>query len=374
MSLNIVFLCDEYPPYMNGGIGTFTKENAESLVKEGHTVSVVGFYNDLETDEKLEVNGVYLYRLSNMRESSFIKQRLKIYSVIKNINSIDILECQEHSGYLAFWPKQNYPIVVRLHGSITYFTQHRDKTSLLYWFWYLLEKSTLKKATAILSVSKYTAEKTKKIFNLKKEISVIYNGVKCPDIIKTDYKQKNALNVIFAGTLHEKKGIFSLAAAWKKVILKYPDAQLNIVGRDTWDCLKMMEDIIGSKNSIKFYGFIKKSDLESLYMKMDVAIFPSYMEAFALAPMEAMAMGLPVIYSSLCSGKELINDSSIGILVDPNDIETIEKAILKFASMTTTERKRIGELGRKRIYKNFNVEAQAKKNHQAYLELVKHND
>ena len=53
----------------------------------------------METDEKLEVNGVYLYRLSNMRESSFIKQRLKIYSVIKNINSIDILECHRfHSS------------------------------------------------------------------------------------------------------------------------------------------------------------------------------------------------------------------------------------------------------------------------------------
>ena len=39
--MNILYLCDEYPPAKTGGIGTVTKVVAEAMVQKGHTVYVL---------------------------------------------------------------------------------------------------------------------------------------------------------------------------------------------------------------------------------------------------------------------------------------------------------------------------------------------
>ena len=39
--MNILYLCDEYPPAKTGEIGTVTKVVAEAMVQKGHTVYVL---------------------------------------------------------------------------------------------------------------------------------------------------------------------------------------------------------------------------------------------------------------------------------------------------------------------------------------------
>jgi glycogen synthase len=42
--MNILYICDEYPPGPNGGIGSVVQNLARELVKQGHKVYVVGLY------------------------------------------------------------------------------------------------------------------------------------------------------------------------------------------------------------------------------------------------------------------------------------------------------------------------------------------
>jgi glycosyltransferase involved in cell wall biosynthesis len=60
-----------------------------------------------------------------------------------------------------------------------------------------------------------------------------------------------------------------------------------------------------------------------------VAVLPSFAEAFALAPLEAMAAGCATIGSSLGSGPELIEDGVDGMTVDPNEPRQIAQAVLR---------------------------------------------
>jgi len=39
--MHIGFVCHEYPPCHHGGIGSFTKDLAEGLVKEGFCISIL---------------------------------------------------------------------------------------------------------------------------------------------------------------------------------------------------------------------------------------------------------------------------------------------------------------------------------------------
>ena len=50
--MKIVYICNEYPPKISGGIGVFTKLMAERLAAEGHEIIVFGYgENALETVE-----------------------------------------------------------------------------------------------------------------------------------------------------------------------------------------------------------------------------------------------------------------------------------------------------------------------------------
>ena len=61
--MNILYLCDEYPPGQHGGIGTSVRSMARELVKQGHRVVVAGLYSPGYggADEFVD-NGVKVYR------------------------------------------------------------------------------------------------------------------------------------------------------------------------------------------------------------------------------------------------------------------------------------------------------------------------
>src|SRR5690625_7674160 len=62
--MNILFICDEYPPGMNGGIGTMVQVLSRELVKQGHQVTVIGLYPYYYGQKDYEVDqGVEVYRM-----------------------------------------------------------------------------------------------------------------------------------------------------------------------------------------------------------------------------------------------------------------------------------------------------------------------
>ena len=113
-----------------------------------------------------------------------------------------------------------------------------------------------------------------------------------------------------------------------------------------------------------------KNELIALYHTVDLAIFPSYSEAFSLAPMEAMKEGVPVIYTTRASGKELIEDGVEGLLIDPDNIDEIENAIIKLMTMPELERNRMAQKGQKKIETTFNFDTTISKNIDYYQSLV----
>ena len=89
-------------------------------------------------------------------------------------NGINVLEAPDWTGITAFMSFK-CPLIIRLHGSDGYFCKLENrpqKTKNR-----LFEKSALRRADFILSVSQFCADLTFKIFNLKRDIKVIPNGL-----------------------------------------------------------------------------------------------------------------------------------------------------------------------------------------------------
>lgn len=81
--------------------------------------------------------------------------------------------------------------------------------------------------------------------------------------------------------------------------------------------------------SIHFHGHVERAELVAALQRAGLDVFPSSAEAFALAPLEAMAYGCPTIYSQRGSGPELIENGRDGLLIEPDQPHEIAGAIVR---------------------------------------------
>lgn len=192
-------------------------------------------------------------------------------------------------------------------------------------------------------------------------VSIIHNGI-LPDNFQNfdrDYCRKilgipvdRTVLCFCASEIHEnRKGLVALIEALEKI--NNPRIILLCVGKG--DLPKASIDIVGT-------GTISNPRLLSVaYSASDLFVMPSYHEAFAQTPIEAMACGCPVV-AFPCSGtEELINENN-GIRCPDFTVESFAAGIQK-ALATHYNREAI----RKDVVERFNISRIAGE----YIELYK---
>lgn len=382
--MNILLLCDEYPPGKHGGIGTIVQLLARSAAAAGHRVVVAGLYlHEYGGEDRFEDEGVTVFRFRygprNLRAypvdfpgklraklwkvtgaaQKAIRKGLGKYGAALNAiirdHRIDIVEMPEFQGYMPFvrektvFPRLPVPVVVKLHGSLSYFAFEAGERPLPAIF--ESESAILRQGDAIAGVSRYTAERTAQYFQLETVPAVLYNGIELPAVAATASLPEPL--VVYTGTLVRKKGIYQLMKAWNIVHARYPEARLEVYGKGD---IEGVRRLLGptAVNSVTFMGHRLRAELMDALSRSRLAVFPSYAECFALGPMEAMAAGTAVIYSTRTSGPELIRDGVDGLLADPDDVEHMSAQIIDL--LTNTElREHLAKAGRSRVAEQFAI-------------------
>ena len=361
--MKICFICGEYPPGPHGGIGTMTQVLGRSLTKQGHDVRVVGVYPAHYPGPDFEVDlGVQVWRLRDLSgPGGWIASRYRLYRKVSDwvrAGDVDVVEVPDYQGWAAGWRPLAAPVIARLHGSLTYFAAelHRPIDRISYW----LEQACLRRTNYICSVSQYTSKVTEQLFKLTNSSSaILYNAVELPPDVPRRVRTQN--RVVFSGTLTAKKGVVPLIQAWPMVVKSYPNAELHIFGKDGraphgQSMREFMSSMLnGARPTVHFHGHVSRASLFEAYQTAAVAVFPSYAEAFAIAPLEAMACGCATINSRLGSGPELLEHGRQGLLIDPGDPEQIGKSILLLLTNPALARQ-MGEAGRTRIQERFSVD------------------
>ena len=383
--MKICFICNEYPEGPHGGIGTMTKLLAEELIKFNHEVKIIGVYDnsypspDQETYTRLEITRLRADKKSSISVFKAFWILGKIVRKWSRENEIDIIECPDSYGLISILPKFGVPVVLRAHGNNTYFSSILNlpiKKKTLFYEWNLYRKSS-----GYSAVSAFTADKMRSLYHIKKPIAIIYNGLdtskesQSSNLSLTNFNQLSFYQnpIVFSGTLTPKKGIYELVKSVIQILETGVDTTLIINGKDTvnqstgFSVKAELIDLIPESLQQKFIfnGHITRDELICQYINSKAAIFPSFAEAFALAPMEAMLVGTPTIYSDTCSGNELIINKIDGLLINPNSIESIVEAI-SFILTHPIEAKIIGEKGREKIIRYFSKEIMAQKTLQFY--------
>ncbi len=398
--MNILYLCDEYPPGRHGGIGTVVQLLAREMVRRGHHVIVAGYYDlGYGGQDRFIDQGVVVYRFRSFLDGPWWRNReslvvraghrlakmagLRQWEIARGLSryhsslesliqkyKIEIAERPDYNDYLQYCTRPtvlaplSVPTVVKLHGTITYFLKEADQPApQAVWD---SERQMLEQADAVVSVSDYTAERTSAYFGYGKPITTLYNGIRTR--IDTNGAVKDPNLVVFTGSLQEKKGIYQLAKAWNLVHVRLPQAQLKVFGRGMLDRVKRLLDPRAA-GSVQFMGHVARTELFGHLAKASAAVFPSYAECFAMGPMEAMACGTTVIYTRRSSGPELITHGVDGLLVDPDDVEGLARQI----EYVLREREKSDELarrGKERVTNNFDITVVARRHESFYLQLL----
>ena len=173
-----------------------------------------------------------------------------------------------------------------------------------------------------------------------------------------------------------KKGVISLIDAWPAVRARAPRAELHVFGKDgTSPEGTSMKAYLErrlpqeTRSSVHFHDHVSRTRIAEALATARVAVFPSYAEGFAWAPLESMAAGCPTIYTRTGSGPELIVDGRDGLLIDPDDSQSIADAICRLLADAAMAQ-RVGDAGRARILAHFSLDQLLPANERFYRSVI----
>jgi glycosyltransferase involved in cell wall biosynthesis len=124
-----------------------------------------------------------------------------------------------------------------------------------------------------------------------------------------------------------------------------------------------------NKTEKNFHFFEQTDKIAPYYAMFDCLVLPSLWEGCPFTVMEAMAMRIPVIASSVGGVREIIEDRVSGILIPPADASSLAKAIETLCE----DRKlceNMGEKGQQRILKEFLLSDSIRRLEEIYQKML----
>lgn len=267
--------------------------------------------------------------------------------------------------------KKNH--VTTVHDLTLLKTYNSDKNWLLYHLKQLVGRFVFarlcKTNSAIFVPTKFTQKELEASFPAAKDYTILtYEAADKLYAGATDrynHPYKNFL--LYVGQQSDYKNIARLAKAHQKLLSKYPDLGLILVGKINAAAKKNQRlfESHGYKN-ITFTDFIPDSQRDWLYENCTAYIFPSLMEGFGLPGLEAMHYGAPVISSNSTCLPEVYGEAAL--YFDPTNVDDITKKIDTIISDGNLRQKLI-ELGYAQV-KKYSWRRMAEQTHQGYLQAI----
>ena len=188
-----------------------------------------------------------------------------------------------------------------------------------------------------------------------------------------NWKSKKILGTI--ARLSPEKGILCLLAAFSKAIKKIPDLRLIIIGgypeehNDYYLKVKSLIDKENLTNYVRILGY--RQDTVKILKCFDFYISSSLSEGLPISMLEAFASGIPTIATEISGNKDILCNSTFGVLAEPGSPESLYKGIIKMVHLTQDERDFFSRNGYNRIKTHFSIDEMVFKTDLLYKKIIK---
>lgn len=370
--MHLGLICHVYPPATHGGIGSSNQDLAEGLAANGHRVTAVGFYSRKHVpagkENRATSNGVNVVRLlqspSWMRfkpRALWERWRLKRWLEREHAkNKFDLIEFSDYGGWLPWGGPKNVPVVSRLQGTNAFFDSELGREGNK--FEHKLEIRSLLGANFWLGISDYSLRRTLELCNLTERPSgVIHHAVDTEFFSPGPESEVEPGLIVFVNWINPKKGVEQLIDAANLLFAKNSQAKLVLIGQESLKSsngVSYRDQLINRlrpefRMRVHFAGRLPRREILPWLRMAEVCCYPSHAETFGIAPVEAMAVGRPTIFSKTGPGPEVIEDGVSGLLCDPHDPADIAQKIELLLKDSCLAEK-LGQNGRMRALALFN--------------------
>jgi glycosyltransferase involved in cell wall biosynthesis len=144
--------------------------------------------------------------------------------------------------------------------------------------------------------------------------------------------------VAFVGALEHYKNIDGLAAAWRLLAERVPDARLVVVGRGS---RRRVVDLLVADypDRVAHHEWLEPDDVSAVLDNASLLALPSWPEGLGRVVIEAFARGRAVVATDAGGIPDLVTDEVEGLLVPPADVGALATAIERvLADRTLAER------------------------------------
>ncbi len=172
----------------------------------------------------------------------------------------------------------------------------------------LLMRKNCKKIIAWTEHSKKEIENA--FPEVKNKIEVVYPAVPAQKFKKIKDKK---IRLFFVGRSFYEKGGLDVLRIFDYLTKKYNNVECTIVSEIPFSERKRYSH----NNKIKFLGLMPKEELNKIYAKTDIFVYPGYSDTFGFAILESMSWGIPVVSVKGGSKEELIKNGKTGFVVEP---------------------------------------------------------
>ena len=399
--MKVLFLTNEYPPYIYGGAGVHVDGLSRELAKT-MPVEVRCFGDQRFEKGKLKVTGFELdaggFTCPKPLQSVFGAVRRCIDFNTTNIEA-DLVHCHTwYSHFGGILAKLNYaiPLVITVHSLEPLRPWKREQLGGGYDFSVWVEKTALEMANAIIAVSNETRRDIERLFDVDPtRVHVIHNGIDLEQYRRVDSTaslKRHGIDptkpyLLFVGRIARQKGIVHLVRA-----IQFMDKGFQIVlcagAPDTPEIAAEMKEAVESaakkrSDIIWIEEMVDREAVIELYSHAAVFCCPSIYEPFGIINLEAMACETAVVASAVGGIKEVVVDGETGFLVpleqmkespfEPTNPEKFSRDLAARINQLMKDRplrEKFGQAGRKRAEEKFGWLAIAQRTRELYASLL----
>jgi glycosyltransferase involved in cell wall biosynthesis len=175
-----------------------------------------------------------------------------------------------------------------------------------------------------------------------------------------------AAMLLHVGSTDERKGLPRLMETIALLRDRNREVRLVQVGGDV-ATIRELAAGHGVGDLVIAAGSVTEKQLRDGYFAADVFVFPSTYEGFGLPILEAMACGLPVVYSGAAATREVAGEAAL--LVEGDDAEAYAGAIVAVLDDEDGVRRGMADAGRERA-SQFTWERCARETIAVYREVL----
>lgn len=345
-----VIMLTEYPLHVEeasaGGIMQSTYQLISGLsesLEPGSTLQILTLHNEIQSTKtnylSESVNVTYLtgFRGGIMGFVSGLVSYFRILNIL--IKEKDaIIHAQGAVKYLvlsAFFPSR---AVFTIHGIYrnelkvqkdqSILKKLKNKIKILAETWYM------KRLKYLFCISGEIQEIVTKL-NPDAEILPVNNPIddKFFEVPLITKHNPSRIQLLFVAAITPRKGLDVLLNALNSAEIEAYDFELTIAGIESWYPqyiyeIKEFVKASGLRDNVNFLGEVTQAELIKLYTDADLFILPSLAESAPMVISQSLAMGIPVLASSVGEIPNMVSEGVDGFLVKSGSVEELRNAIL----------------------------------------------